>query len=418
MKSAVVATGSELINGLVQDSNSKFLAEKISSLGIEVENILICGDQKENIKNTIAMASQKADLIFITGGLGPTEDDLTKKAFAELMNLRLIYSKEIENKLKNIFCNYNSEMSSNNLSQAYIPEGAEVIDNQKGTAPALKIKIDNKIFYLLPGVPKELKCIFKNKILDDLKKTGKDQILIKEFNFIGIGESTLASKVSDLNLSSEIKVSYQAGKAEVKLRLKIDQKSKFDLREKKVILKKAVNIIRSEFSDFIYGEDQQSILQKVHDLLISKKLSIAAAESFTGGLIAERLTEKAGSSQYFLGSIVAYNEKFKRKILHIAPKILDKYGVVSKECVQAMVKNAAEIFKSDITAATTGAAGPGGHDGQKAGTMFVALSYQGTERIIKFNKNYGREMNRYYASQIVLFEIYKLIKESGENLNV
>ncbi|MFW6230173.1 MAG: nicotinamide-nucleotide amidohydrolase family protein, partial [Halanaerobium sp.] len=245
-----------------------------------------------------------------------------------------------------------------------------------------------------------------------------DQILIKEFNFIGIGESTLASKVSDLNLSSEIKVSYQAGKAEVKLRLKIDQKSKFDLREKKVILKKAVNIIRSEFSDFIYGEDQQSILQKVHDLLISKKLSIAAAESFTGGLIAERLTEKAGSSQYFLGSIVAYNEKFKREILHIAPKILDKYGVVSKECVQAMVKNAAEIFKSDITAATTGAAGPGGHDGQKAGTMFAALSYQGTERIIKFNKNYGREMNRYYASQIVLFEIYKLIKESGENLNV
>ncbi|MFP4199492.1 MAG: CinA family nicotinamide mononucleotide deamidase-related protein, partial [Halanaerobium sp.] len=354
MKSAIVATGSELINGLVQDSNSKFLAEQISSLGIEIENILICGDQKENIKNTIAMASQKADLIFITGGLGPTEDDLTKKAFAELMNLRLIYSKEIENKLKNIFCNYNSEMNSNNLSQAYIPEGAEVIDNQKGTAPALKIKIDNKIFYLLPGVPKELKCIFKNKILDDLKKNGKGQILIKEFNFIGIGESTLASKVSDLNLSSEIKVSYQAGKAEVKLRLKIDQKSKFDLREKKVILKKAVNIIRSEFSDFIYGEDQQSILQKVHDLLISKKLSIAAAESFTGGLIAERLTEKAGSSQYFLGSIVAYNEKFKREILHIAPKILDKYGVVSKECVQAMVKNAAEIFKSDITAATTG----------------------------------------------------------------
>lgn len=415
MKTAIVATGSELITGLVQDSNSSFLAANLSDFGFEPENILICGDQKENIKKTINYASQTADLIFITGGLGPTEDDLTKDAFAEQMNLKLIYSKVIEDSLKNIFCNHGSDMSSNNLSQAYIPEGAEIIANEKGTAPALKVEQKDKTFYLLPGVPSELKYLFKNKILDDLRKKDKNKLLIKEFNFIGIGESTLASQVAKLDLNSELKISYQAGKAEVKMRLKIDQNSSLNMEGKHKVIEQAGAVIRSEFSDYLYGEDQQSILDKVHDLLISKKLKIATAESFTGGLIAERLTEKAGSSKYFLGSVVAYNKKIKNKLLNIEAELLDRYGTVSRECVRAMAENTAEIFEADLTVATTGAAGPEAHEGEKAGTMFLALSFNENFKIIKLHKNYGRELNRYYASQVVLFEIYKLIKESEEN---
>lgn len=418
MKTAIIATGSELISGLVQDSNSKFLAENLSNLGFGPENIFICGDEKENIKKTIFNASQNADLIFITGGLGPTKDDQTKEAFAEVMDLELIYSTEIEKKLENIFCNHNSNMTSNNLSQAYIPAGAEIIDNDKGTAPALKVQTENKIFYLLPGVPSELKYLFNNIISNDLKRLSKNKLLIKEFNFIGIGESTLASKIDDLELNSNLKVSYQAGRAEVKLRLKIDQNSQLNAEKKNKIINEAAAKIKKKFNDFIYGEDQQNILDKVHELLISQKLNIATAESFTGGLIAERLTSKAGSSQYFLGSIVAYNEKIKKEILNVDPKILASYGVVSRECVKAMVENAAEIFNSEITIATTGAAGPDAHNGKSAGTMFVAIFYQEDIKIFKLQKNYGREMNRYYASQIVLFKIYKLIKESGEFKNV
>jgi len=415
LKTAIVATGSELITGLVQDSNSSFLAENLSEFGFEPENILICGDQKESIKKTIDYAAQSADLIFITGGLGPTEDDLTKEAFAEVLNLNLIYSKAIEDNLKDIFCNHGSGMSSNNLSQAYIPEGAEIITNEKGTAPALKIEKENKIFYLLPGVPSELKYLFKNKILDDLKKKDKNRSLIREFNFIGIGESTLASELSKLDLNSNLKISYQAGKAEVKMRLKLDQNCSLNREEKNKVLDQSSAVIRSEFVDYLYGEDRQSIVDKVHELLIEKNIKIATAESFTGGLIAEILTEKAGSSKYFLGSVVAYNKKIKSKLLDIEAELLDRYGTVSRECVQTMAENAAEIFAADLTAATTGAAGPEAHEGKKAGTMFLALAFRGKLKIIELQKNYGRELNRYYASQVVLFEIYKLIKGSEEN---
>lgn len=415
MKTAIVATGSELITGLVQDSNSSFLAENLSEFGFEPENILICGDQKDSIKKTIDYAAQSADLIFITGGLGPTEDDLTKEAFAEVLNLNLIYSKAIEDNLKDIFCNHGSGMSSNNLSQAYIPEGAEIITNEKGTAPALKIEKENKIFYLLPGVPSELKYLFKNKILDDLKKKDKNRPLIREFNFIGIGESTLASELSKLDLNSNLKISYQAGKAEVKMRLKLDQNCSLNREEKNKVLDQSSAVIRSEFVDYLYGEDRQSIVDKVHELLIEKNIKIATAESFTGGLIAEILTEKAGSSKYFLGSVVAYNKKIKSKLLDIEAELLDRYGTVSRECVQTMAENAAEIFAADLTAATTGAAGPEAHEGKKAGTMFLALAFRGKLKIIELQKNYGRELNRYYASQVVLFEIYKLIKGSEEN---
>ena len=418
MKTAIVATGSELISGLVQDSNSKFLAENLSNLGFQPENIFICGDEKENIKKTIFYASQNADLIFITGGLGPTKDDLTKEAFAEAVDLKLIYSAEIEKKLENIFCNHNSNMSSNNLSQAYLPEGAEIIDNEKGTAPALKVKKAEKCYYLLPGVPAELKYLFNNKILSELSQISENSLLIKEFNFIGIGESTLASNIEELKLNPNLKISYQAGKAEVKLRLKIDENCQLEAEKKKNIIKQAAAEIRSDFADFIYGEDQQSITDKVHELLISKKLTIATAESFTGGLIAERLSSLAGSSQYFLGSIVAYNEAVKKKLLKVDPQIIADSGTVSSKCVKAMAENAAEIFDSDIAAAATGAAGPEPHSGKSAGTMFVALNYQKETKVFKLQKNYGREMNRYYASQIVLFEIYKLIKESEETKNV
>ena len=418
MKTAIVATGSELISGLVQDSNSKYMAENLNNLGFENKNILVCGDEKKDIKKNILYAAQSADIIFITGGLGPTKDDQTKEAFAEAFDLDLFYSEKIENKLKNIFCNHHSEMTSNNLSQAYLPAGAEVIDNEKGTAPALKIKMTDKIFYLLPGVPSELKYLFNEKIFPDLKKLTKNKILIKEFNFIGIGESTLASKIEELNLNPALEISYQAGKAEVKVRIKIKRAAKIDESEKKKIIKKAQKIIKTEFKDFIYGENQASILDKVHEKLIAKKLSISTAESFTGGLIAERLTKKAGSSQYFLGSIVAYSKKIKKELLNIEQEILTKYGAVSRECVKAMAENAAVIFNSKIAVATTGAAGPAKHDSKSAGTMFVSIFYQGETKIFKIEKNYGREINRFYASQIALFEIYKLVSESEDDLNV
>lgn len=414
MEAVIIATGSELTTGLVQDSNSKFLANNLSSLGYNVKNIYICNDQKADIKDTVLKAKDRANLIFITGGLGPTKDDLTKEAFAEALNLELKYSKEIENKLKGFFCNHNSKMTTNNLSQAYVPEGGEVIVNEKGTAPALKVVVAEKIFYLLPGVPNELKYIFENKIQQELKNSSINNALIKEFNFIGIGESTLAAEIDDLNLNSNLQISYQAGKAEVKLRLRIDS-DKNNFKEKKNILSNSAAIIREKFAENLYGEDQKDIIDKLHSLLIKNKLKISTAESFTGGLIAERLTRKAGSSNFFWGSIVAYNEKIKKRVLNVNPDILKKYGVVSKECSEEMAKKAVDLFGTDISISTTGAAGPDSHNGKQAGTMFVTINYHNRLKTFRLEKNYGRELNRYYASQFILFECYKLIKKREGN---
>lgn len=414
LKTAIIATGSELVGGLVQDINSKFLAKSLNDLGFENKKIYVCDDDKKEIKNAIIETIKNVDLIFITGGLGPTKDDQTKEAFAEALNLKMIYAKKIETSLKNIFVNCESEMTNNNLSQAYLPLGAEIIENKKGTAPGLKVEYKNKRFYLLPGVPSELKYIFTNEILSEIKKISEKKAIIKEFNFIGLGESKLAAEIKKLNLNSNLKISYQAGKAEVKLRIKINPDSIKENEAGKKIIKKATAKIRKKFHNFIYGEDQQGILDRVHQLLVSQNLTIAAAESFSGGLISERLTKKAGSSKYFLGSVVAYNEQVKKELLNIEQSIFKKYGVVSRECVKAMALNTADIFSSDIAIATTGAAGPTSHNGHQAGTMFIGIFYQGEVDILKINKNYGREMNRFYASQIILFELYKLLKESEE----
>lgn len=412
MKAAIIATGSELITGLVKDSNSSFLARNLNNIGFEIENIFICGDEKKDIKKIISYAADNSDLIFITGGLGPTEDDKTKEAFAEALNLKLKYSKTIEKKLQSYFSNHNSNLTDNNLSQAYYPEGAEIIENNKGTAPVIKYSRQNKLFYLLPGVPAELKYLFKNKILANLKKISNEQILIKEFNFIGIGESTLASQVDKLNLNSVLDISYQAGRAEVKLRIKINNGSSLTEKEKRKEILEAADTIKKEFKEYIYGEDQKDIVDKIHKLLTKRKLTISTAESFTGGLIAERLSQKPGSSNYFLGSIVAYNEKIKKNLLKVDAKLLKKYGVVSRECAAVMAENAAEIFNSDLAIGSTGAAGPASHNGEAAGTMFISIYYQGKTKTFKITKNYGREMNCYYSSQTALFESYKLIKES------
>lgn len=238
----------------------------------------------------------------------------------------------------------------------------------------------------------------------------KAAIIVKEFNLIGIGESKLAAEIENLEFDTNLKLSYQTGKAEVKLRLTVEN-NKLNKEQKNKILKKAARLIRKKFGNYIYGEDEQNLIDKLHSLLIEKELTISTAESFTGGLIAERLSQKPGSSNYFLGSIVAYNESIKRKLLKIDPKLLNSYGVVSKECANSMAKNAAEIFSSKISIASTGAAGPDPHAGQKAGTMFISIFYQNQLKTFKIQKNYGRRLNRYYASQFALFEVYKLFKE-------
>lgn len=411
MNTAIIATGSELLSGYVIDSNSKFIAENLRELGFTVKGIYLSDDSKDDIIRMINTASENADIIIITGGLGPTEDDLSRNALAEALNKKLIYSKKIEKRLKKFFAERSYEMTDNNLRQAYVPEGAETINNENGTAPALKISQNGKLYYLLPGVPREMKAIFNKYIINDLLDLSDKKIIYREYNFIGIGESSLEDRVKELNFDDRLDISYQASKGQVKMRLKCTTERAEESQIENILLE-ADKIIGKNLNEFLISSDSREILDVFYDEITKKGLSISTAESFTGGLIAERLTQKEGSSDYFKGSIVAYNNQIKTEVLNVDKEIIEKYGAVSKECVEAMAVNTADIFKSDIAAAASGAAGPGSIEGKKAGTMHLAVKFKDKVKHIELNKNYGRDLNRYYASQIILFEIIKLLKNN------
>lgn len=411
MNTAIIATGSELLSGYIIDSNSKFIAENLRELGFTVRGIYLSDDNKDDIIRMINTASENADIIIITGGLGPTEDDLSRNALAEALNKKLIYSEEIENKLKNFFSERSYEMTDNNLRQAYLPEGAETINNENGTAPALKISHNGKLYYLLPGVPREMKAIFNKYIQAELIDLSDKKIIYREYNFIGIGESSLENRIKGLNFDERLDISYQAAKGRVKMRLKSTTERAAESELENILLE-ADKIVEEHLEEFLLSRDNREILDVFYDEITKSGLSISTAESFTGGLIAERLTQKEGSSAFFKGSIVAYNNLIKTEVLNLDKKIIEKHGAVSRECVEAMAVNAARIFKSDIAVAASGAAGPGSMENKKAGTMHLAVKFKGEIKHLKLDKNYGRDLNRFYASQTALFEVIKLLKDN------
>ncbi|ADQ14707.1 CinA family nicotinamide mononucleotide deamidase-related protein [Halanaerobium hydrogeniformans] len=410
MNTAIIATGSELLAGLVKDSNSKFLAENLRELGFTVTGIYLSSDKKEDIIRTIKFASENAELIFITGGLGPTEDDLSRDALAEALDRELIYSEEIARSLKDFFARHDYKMTENNFRQAYLPKDAKIIKNNNGTAPALKIFDNQTRFYLLPGVPREMVAIFNNSIKKELEKLSKNKIIYREYNFIGIGESTLEDKFNQIKIDSQIEKSYQATKGEVKLRLKVLLSDSMDREKTETMLDNAEQKLVKHLGEYLYSKDDKDILEIFVEKIKNSRLTIASAESFTGGLFAKRLSDKAGSSQFFKGSIVAYTKEAKINLLNLDPQIIKKYGMISKECVTAMAKNTAEIFKSDIAIAFSGVAGPGSMEDKMPGTMHIAIKYNDEIKTIELNKNYGRSLNRYYATQIAFFETIKLLK--------
>ncbi len=405
MDVSIIVTGSEILYGKVQDTNSNFLAQKLTDIGLNIKNIIVCSDEKSDIKEKLKFAAETTDLIFVTGGLGPTEDDLTKNAMAEAAGIKLEFSDILAERLHSFFENSSSKMTENNLRQAYLPKNAEAVLNNNGTAPGIKLNHNNKTFYLMPGVPSEMRSMFLEQIYPELKNTNNNSIFFKEYNFIGIGESTLADKIEKLNIPENAVLSYQAGRGEVKLRLKVknddNAESTIDFFD---------NLISTKFTDYFYGTGDMSLLEIFCDRLKKSDLTISTAESFTGGLLGKRLTELEGSSAYFKGGIIAYSSEAKKNVLKINANILEKYGAVSHETALAMANNITDIFASDIGVSTTGAAGPGSLEGKNAGTMFVGIKFFSQLFSFKLNKNYNRKLNRWYATQIILLKIMKMLE--------
>jgi len=376
MQAEIITIGDEILIGQILDSNSKWIAEKLNTIGISVYQITSIQDERQHILKAVKEAQLNCDIVIITGGLGPTKDDITKLTLAEYFNDELILNKEIVEQIKEMFAKMNYPFTEVNKQQALVPSKSIPLKNYYGTAPGMWFEQNGKVVVSLPGVPNEMKGLIKNSVLPKLKETFKlPFILHKTILTYGMGESMVADRIEEWedNLPSYIKLAYLPSYG--KLRLRLSAKG-FEEGKLKEGIDLEVEKLTEIIPDIIVGyDDNETIEFAVGRLLTQKKQTLATAESCTGGTIAKKITSIAGSSNYFVGSIVAYQASIKIKELNVDAKLIEEYSVVSSQVAEAMAKGILQKFETDYAIATTGNAGPTTDNTDKTvGTVFIAIA--------------------------------------------
>jgi len=376
MQAEIITIGDEILIGQILDSNSKWIAEELNKIGISVYQITSIQDNKEHILKALKEAQNNAGIVIITGGLGPTKDDITKHTLTEYFDDFLELNDEIVEHIKSMFAKIKYPFTEVNKNQALIPKKCIPLKNELGTASGMWFYQNKKVVVSLPGVPYEMRALMKNEVLPKLKTTFKlDYIFHKTIQTYGIGESVLAAKIEkwEDNLPDFIKLAYLPSFGSVRLRLsaKGGYKKELELR-----VENEVNKLLKLIPDVVVGfDDSETIEAVVGKLLTKNKQTISTAESCTGGNIAHKITIVPGSSAYFMGSIVSYNVAVKINELQIDKEIIEKYSVVSAEVAEAMAKSIQQKFKTDYAIATTGNAGPTTDKTDKTvGTVFIAIA--------------------------------------------
>ncbi|WP_024771297.1 CinA family nicotinamide mononucleotide deamidase-related protein [Aquimarina macrocephali] len=377
MLAEIITIGDEILIGQIIDSNSAFIGKELNKIGIDVHQISSIKDDKQHILDAIAEANNRVDVVLITGGLGPTKDDITKHTICEYFEDTLVENKDVLAHVERLFAKYiSTPISEVNRQQALVPSKSTVLMNLYGTAPGMWLEKENKVFISMPGVPYEMKGLMKDEVLPRLQKRfNRPYIIHKTILTYGMGESAVAEKIEDWenDLPPFIKLAYLPNLGRVRLRLSArggDKKLLEDTIENKI---SALNLI---IGDIIVGyEEDETIEARIGQLLIKQGKTLSVAESCTGGKIAQSFTANAGASAYFNGGAVTYATQSKIDILGIDPEIIKKYTVTSIEVAEAMAIAAKEKFKSDYAIGTTGNAGPTKGDGDvEVGTVFIAIA--------------------------------------------
>jgi nicotinamide-nucleotide amidase len=375
MKTEIISIGSEILRGQITDTNANFIAKKLVELGIDLEHISAAGDNPKSLLSTLKLAFQRSDLIITTGGLGPTEDDITYQTIARALNLKLIKYPEAEENLKRILHKIKIKVSPSNLKQVYLPEGAKIIINQYGTAPAMILEKDNKIICSFPGVPHEMKNLIEKNLIPYLKEKFPPSIIKKSkiLKVTGLGESSVNDLIRDyINKQTNFSFGIYANPEDIQVQVTTGAPS-----EKKVekLLQSSVNQLTKILGNYVYGIDEETIEEVVGKLLKTKKLTVAVAESCTGGMLGEMITRIPGSSEYFQGGVISYSAKVKEDLLKVPLEVIKKYGEVSEEVARLMAEGVRINCHSDIGISITGIAGPGGAtEKKKVGLVYMALS--------------------------------------------
>lgn len=384
MQAELIFTGTELLMGEITNSHAQYLGRHLSALGIEVALHTAVGDYSDRLADTLRQALKRSDLIIATGGLGPTTDDITKETVAEVLGLSMKMHEPTLNKIKSYFEHKGIEMPSNMVNQAYIPAGAKVLPNSRGTAPGVLIDRDGIILALLPGPPNELKAIYEEHLEPYLKGLGSRGMVTytKLLKMTGVSESFVQESIGDLGGQSNPGIAYLAVPGEVHVRIS----GKFmEPKLARQMVDALAGKVRERLAQYIFGTAEDSLDEVVGSLLSEQRCTVSTAESCSGGLIAAELTNVAGSSQYFMGGLVAYDNSIKENVLGVPGMVLEKHGAVSKETAVAMADGIRKLMKTDLGLAVTGIAGPGGGTAEKpVGLVYIALAAPEGTRCSKF----------------------------------
>ena len=377
MKIAIVTTGDEIMSGNVVDTNSAWLADKCWMLGHEVVWHGGVPDREDAIGEMCKLAAEYAEIVFVSGGLGATLDDITVESAAKAFGKKLILHEDIWNGIQAFFKKVGRECTDNNKRQSYIPEGGKPLTNRVGTAPGVQVKLGPAIFFFLPGVPRELYQIFNDSIFPWLKEKAGEHIYSQKFlRCFGIPEASFDERLKGLELG-DVRMSFRASYPEVKIKLVIGKTEEE--------LKKTEMLIRKRLGDHIFGENDDTLEAVVGKLLQKKKMTLAVAESCTGGRIANLLTDVPGASQWFERGIISYSNVSKTDMLGVKEETIKEHGAVSEECAKEMAEGVRKVSGASLGLSVTGVAGPsGGTKENPLGTVHIALASESRTRHISY----------------------------------
>lgn len=381
----LISVGTEILLGNIVNTNAAYLSEQCALLGLSLYFETAVGDNEKRLEETLRTALGRSDIVILSGGLGPTQDDLTKETAARVMGKRLVLDEHSKARIEEYFQNsQNGQITENNWKQAMVPEGCIVVDNQNGTAPGIIIEEGEKAVILLPGPPGELKPMFERAIYPYLNEKRPETICSVMVKMCGVGESAAETKIKDLiDAQTNPTIATYAKTGEVHLRVTASAK---DEKEAKKLIKPVLKELRNRFGSCIYTADENVTLEKaVIDMLRERELTLTTAESITGGMLAARLTDVPGASEVFKQGLVTYCNRAKRKLLDVKKTTLKDYGAVSEKTAKEMAKNGAFITGSDICLSLTGIAGPDAAEDKPVGLVYIACSYNGKVTVQEYH---------------------------------
>lgn len=415
MKATIINIGDELLIGQVVNTNASSMSHQLTAVGMEVARIVVVGDNREDIWNAVDSAMRHSHAVLVTGGLGPTKDDITKHLLCQYFGSELYENTEALNNVKRIFTARGYELTEVNRRQAWVPRCCQVLNNDLGTAPCMWFERDGKVLVSMPGVPFEMEWLMSNRVLPRLQQHfNMGTILNKNILVQGIGESFLSDLIEpwELSLPSSIRLAYLPVAGMVKLRLTARGSDAVSLRQ---AVDKAVAALRPLAGKYIVGEDCETLHELVAQKFTAQGLTLSTAESCTGGTLASRLTAMAGASAYFKGGIVAYSNEAKEHLLGVRPDTLATHGAVSEQTVRQMAEGARQRLGSHYAVATTGIAGPsGGTPDKPVGTVWIAVASPGgtTAKLLKFGDRRQQTIDR--TCNAVWAELIRVLSDQNK----